>query len=134
MNANERIIGVANAIRSARYPDAAIVLAAGSLVRGEGTAYSDLDSVVVYAELACARRESFTFDGYPVHVFVHDPETLEYFFVEVDRPSGVPALPQMVVEGIEIPSPNDVSRTLKARAAALIASRRFACSRQRKRA
>ena len=57
-----------------------------------------------------------------MEAFVHDPETLEYFFLEMDRPSGVPALPQMVVEGIEIPAPNDVSLALKQRAAAVIAA------------
>jgi predicted nucleotidyltransferase len=122
VNVQDRIIGVANALRSERYPDANAVFAAGSIVRGEGTAYSDLDLVVVHAALTCAYRESFTFDGYPVEAFVHDPETLEYFFVEVDRPSGVPALPQMVVEGVEIPAPNETSRALKQRAASLIAA------------
>lgn len=39
----------------------------------------------------------------PLEAFVHDPETRNYFFFEVDRPSGIPALPQMVLEGIEIP-------------------------------
>jgi hypothetical protein len=39
---DERIIGVANALRADRCPDAIAVLAAGSIVRGEGTAYSDL--------------------------------------------------------------------------------------------
>jgi hypothetical protein len=57
-----------------------------------------------------------------VEAFVHDPETLEYFFLEMDRPSGVPALPQMVVEGVEIPGPNDMSVALKKRAAALLAA------------
>lgn len=116
----EPIIDVANAIRSDRYEDAVAVFAAGSIVRGEGTLFSDLDLVVVYGELPCAYRESFRFGGYPVEAFVHDPATLEYFFVEVDRPSGVPALPQMVLEGIEVPGPNDVSQELKRRAASLI--------------
>lgn len=57
-----------------------------------------------------------------MEAFVHDRETLEYFFVEVDRPSGVPALPQMVVEGVEVPAPNEMSRSLKQLAAALIAA------------
>jgi predicted nucleotidyltransferase len=118
----QRIIEAAHAIRSGRYPDAGAVFAAGSIVRGEGTAYSDLDLVVVYGTLACAYRESFTHDGLPVEAFVHDPETLEYFFVELDRPSGIPSLPQMVMEGIEIPSPNELTRVLKRRAAALIAA------------
>jgi hypothetical protein len=53
----------------------------------------------------------------PVEAFVHDPATLEYFFLEIDRASGVPALTQMVVEGIEIPGPNEMSQALKRRAA-----------------
>src|SRR5215467_1082767 len=115
-----RIIDVANAIRAARYRDAAAMFAAGSIVRGEGTTFSDLDLVVVYARLPCAYRESFRFDGYPIEAFVHDPATLEYFFLDVDGPSGVPALPQMIVEGIEIPGPSEMSRQLKRRAVAVI--------------
>jgi len=118
----QRIADLANAIRADRYPDAIVVFAAGSIVRGEGTAYSDLDLVVIYPRLRCASRESFTCEGYPVEAFLHDRETIEYFFDEIDRPSGAPSLPQMVVEGIGIPSPNDVSRALKERAAALLAA------------
>ena len=117
-----RIINVANAIRAERYRDADAVFAAGSIVRGEGTAFSDLDLVVVYGRVECAYRESFRFDGYPVEAFVHDSTTLEYFFLEVDRPSGVPALPQMIVEGVEIPTSTEISRDLKRRASAIIAA------------
>jgi hypothetical protein len=114
------VLNAAHLICSQRYPDAAVAFAAGSLVRGEGTRYSDLDLVVVYAALPAAYRESFLFQGLPVEAFVHDPETLEYFFVEMDVASGIPALPQMVVEGREIPAVTDLSRQLKARAAGLI--------------
>lgn len=116
----DKIIAAADAIRLQRYADASIVFAAGSIVRGEGTSFSDLDLVVVFPALERAYRESFRFDGYPVEAFVHDPETLSYFFMELDRASGVPSLPQMVLEGVEIPSANDVSRELKLRAAAVI--------------
>jgi predicted nucleotidyltransferase len=115
------IVGAARLIRDQRYAGATAVFAAGSLVRGEGTAYSDLDLVVVYPNVACAYRESFRFQGYPVEAFVHDPETLNYFFLEVDRPSGVPSLPQMVAEGVEIPEPTETSRSLKALAASVLA-------------
>ena len=118
----QHIVAVANAIRAERYPDAAAVFAAGSIVRGEGTAFSDLDLVIVHGRLDRAYRESFRYDGVPVEAFVHDPETLEYFFQEVDRPSGVPALAHMVFEGIEIPGANDLSRILKDRAASFIAA------------
>lgn len=118
----QRIIDVAHRIRAARYADADVMLAAGSLLRGEGTTYSDLDLVVVYGEIDHAYRESFRFEGLPVEAFVHDASTLEYFFLEIDAPSGVPTLPQMVIEGVEIPGPTAISRALKQRAAAVIAA------------
>ena len=116
----DAVIKIANAIRNQRYSDASIVFFAGSLVRGDGTAFSDLDLVVVYESLPNAYRESFRFEEFPVEAFVHDAETLNYFFVEVDRRSGVPSLPQMVKEGIEIPEANVVSRSLKALANSVI--------------
>ena len=54
------------------------------------------------------------FDGYPVKAFVHDTKTLKYFFWEVDRPTGIPSLVNMIREGIEIPRPSELSRKLKA--------------------
>jgi hypothetical protein len=111
---------MAKAIRNERYSDALVVFVAGSLVRGDGTAFSDLDLVVVYDSLPNAYRESFRFEGCPVEAFVHDAETLNYFFIEVDMQSGVPSLPQMVKEGIEIPEANVLSRSLKALANSVI--------------
>lgn len=116
----DKIIQIAKAIHRQRYFDAAILFAAGSIVRGEGTVFPDLDLVVVYEKLPSAYRESFRFEDLPVEAFVHDPETLNYFFLEVDRPSGVPALPQMVLEGIEVPSQNALSETLKKLATSVI--------------
>jgi len=121
LSRTDQLVGIAAAIRVQRYADASIVFLAGSLVRGEGGPHSDLDLVVIYPTLPCAYRESFEFEGYPVEAFVHDPETLNYFFMEMDRPSGIPSLPQMVVEGIEIPATTDLSRRLKQRAASVIA-------------
>jgi hypothetical protein len=120
-SAGERIIEAAGAIRAGRYPEASALFAAGSIVRGEGTAHSDLDLVVIYDKLPCAYRESFRQDGLPVEAFVHDSETLEYFF-EVDRAGGIPSLPQMVIEGIEIPGPNELTGRLKRVAASLLAA------------
>ena len=116
----DRAIAAAEQIRATRFVDAAAVFAAGSLIRGEGTTSSDLDLVVIFAALPTAYRESFRFGALPVEAFVHDPETLEYFFAEVDRPSGIPALPQMVLEGVEITRPSDLSKALKHRALELL--------------
>ena len=115
------VLKLAYSICEQRYSEAKALFAAGSFIRGEETAFSDLDLVVVYESLPNAYRESFRFDGIPVEAFVHDPQTLNYFFLEVDRPSGVPALPQMVQEGVEIPSSNSFSRSLKDLAASVIA-------------
>jgi hypothetical protein len=114
------IIDVARRLVADRFTNANVAFAAGSIVRGEGTPFSDLDLVVVFERLDHAWRESFHFDGVPVEVFVHDPSTLEYFFVDVDARSGVPSLPQMVVEGVEVPGPTTLSRALKERAAAIL--------------
>ncbi len=115
------VIATARRIQAERYPEAHVVLVAGSLIRGEGTAYSDLDLVVVYSSLPAAYRESFQFDRYPVEAFVHDPDTLEFFFTSIDRPSGIPALPHMVAEGIPVPDATPLSQRLKARAAEVLA-------------
>jgi predicted nucleotidyltransferase len=117
----DELLETGRCIRDERYPDATMVFLAGSFVRGEETAHSDLDLVVIYPNIPCAYRESFRFQRYPVEAFIHDPETLNYFFLEVDRPLGVPALPQMVVEGLEIPGSTEASRALKELAASVIA-------------
>jgi predicted nucleotidyltransferase len=114
MNPVENAQRAALTIKNERYPASAFVFAAGSIFRGEDTPYSDLDLVVIYQRLPNAYRESFRFQAFPVEAFVHDPETLKYFFYEVDCPSGVPGLPQMVWEGIEIPESSALSQALKA--------------------
>lgn len=98
---------------SERFPDAELAFVAGSVVRGEATATSDLDLVVVYRRLDRAYRKSFTLDGWPIEAFVHDPATLRYFMEEFDRPSGVPSMPAMVSEGIVLPGPSELSERLK---------------------
>lgn len=110
----------AQEIFTERFPDARIMFLAGSVMRGEGTENSDLDLVVVYEKIPTAYRDSFLHKGWPVEVFVHDPETLKYFFYEVDRKSGIPSLPSMVLEGKEIPGSCPLSQSLKALAKTVI--------------
>jgi hypothetical protein len=105
-----------------KYPQARVAFLAGSVNRGESTATSDLDLVVICERLPQAYRESFTLGGWPTEVFVHDPQTLRYFVNEVDRPSGVPVLATMVLEGIELPGRNEFSSALKELARANIES------------
>lgn len=109
-------------IYETRYPQSQLIFFAGSIVRGEGTSASDLDLVVVFDQLPNAYRESFIYKDWPVEAFVHDPQTLEYFFKQFDRPSGFPSLASMVSEGIELPAASVFSKGLKQLAQSVIAA------------
>ena len=75
---------------------------AGSVVREEHTASSDLDIVIITLhDPAAPYRKSCVQGGWPIELFVHTPESLTRFF-EMDKASRTPSLPQMVSEGIVI--------------------------------
>lgn len=94
-------VGLVRRFAATHYPDAEAALLAGSQARGEGTAGSDYDVVLLFGSLSDgAWREMVFFEGQHVEVFAHDVGTLAYFCREMDRPSGVPALPAMIAEGI----------------------------------
>ncbi len=108
----------APAIFAERYGGARVLFLAGSVMRGEATATSDLDIVVVYESLPHARRESFIYREWPVEAFVHDPETLNHL-MEADRRRGIPSIMRMVIEGLEVPIASRFSAALKRRASAI---------------
>ena len=108
----EPIIAARN-IWQDRYVNAKTLFLCGSVIRGEGTPFSDLDIVVIYENVDHARRESFYYKDWPIEAFVNDLNTLKYFFYEMDVKSGYPALPQMVAEGITIPEVTEFSESLK---------------------
>lgn len=105
-----------------RYAGATVAFLAGSVMRGDATATSDLDLVVVYERLDAAYRESFVHGGWPIEVFVHDPETLRYFFLKSDGPRGVPSLADMVASGVPLPRATDMARSLQALAEDVMAA------------
>lgn len=107
-------------LRRLRFPEAVAVFLAGSVMRGQGTPHSDLDVVVVLESLPAAYRESLIHQEWPVELFVHDRETLAYFF-ESDRKCGVPSLAAMVDEGLELPEPTAASQQLKSLARKVLA-------------
>lgn len=100
-----------------RYQGAEVIFVAGSVVRGEASTYSDLDLVVLFPKVKAAYRESFFHKGWPVEAFIHDPETLRYFFQNVDRLMGRPTLAEMISEGFEVPGVTALSAQVKAMAA-----------------
>jgi hypothetical protein len=104
-----------------RYPSAIALFCAGSVIRGEDTAHSDLDIVVLFERVPNAWRESLVLDGWPVELFVHDPETLAHF-VERDVARRQPSLPSMVAEAIVVPAPSPESDRIQAWARNILAN------------
>jgi predicted nucleotidyltransferase len=109
-----------------RYADADSAFVAGSVMRGEGTPTSDLDIVVLFPRIERSYRESFFYPrgdferGWPIETFVHDEETIEYYFIEKDLKSGVGAIMHMVHDGVPVPTRTALNERIKARANALL--------------
>jgi predicted nucleotidyltransferase len=99
-------------VLAAHHPNADAAFVAGSFMRGEGSATSDIDLVILHPSLTQAYRESFIFKGIPVETFVHDPETLSWF-LEHDRKDGHPALIGMLIEGVLIGPRQDIGHEFK---------------------
>nr|WP_210301129.1 nucleotidyltransferase domain-containing protein [Rhizobium sp. BK619] len=117
----ERALAAAHRCVANRYAGAAFAYATGSLLRGEGTAFSDIDLVVVFSSLERAWRESFTHEGFPVEAFVHDEETLAYY-IHADTESGCPVMAHMVATGRAVGPDMERARIVQARAAAMLAA------------
>ena len=62
-----------------RYQGANAIFVTGSVVRGEATAHSDLDLVILFPKVERAYRESFIHKGWPVEAFIHDPRNTSVF-------------------------------------------------------
>ena len=83
-----------------RYPDAVQAWLSGSVVLGGSTSTSDLD-ITVLRDVGVARRESFTFHGWPVEVFVHTSDTIRWF-VAKDLARRRPTMARLVATGIPL--------------------------------
>lgn len=116
----ERALAVARKSLVSRFDGAALAFVSGSIMRGAGTPASDIDLVVVFPRLERAWRESFVEDGFPVEAFVHDPQTLAYFF-HADAEGGRPIMAHVVATGTIIGADPDLARVLQAEAGAILA-------------
>ncbi|SPM44703.1 Uncharacterised protein [Orientia tsutsugamushi] len=96
-----------------RYVQAKAIFWAGSVSEGRGTSASDLDFVIVFEEVAHAYREAFIYDGWPIDAFIHDLDTLRYFFEESRTGNGISSLCYMILNGREITNPGVFSENVK---------------------
>ncbi|GES49750.1 hypothetical protein Rhsp01_23660 [Rhizobium sp. NBRC 114257] len=91
-------------VLASRFRGYSFAFVSGSIIRGEGRKGSDIDLVVVFDQLETAWRETFIEGDFPFEAFVHDPETLSWFF-ESDIVRGYPVIIHMVATG-QILGPN----------------------------
>lgn len=96
-----------------KYPQAKAVFWGGSVHNNQATDSSDLDLVIVYESLENAYREAFIYDGWPIDAFIHDPETLNYFFEESRAGNGISGLAYMILNGLEIIKGSTFSDNIK---------------------
>jgi hypothetical protein len=94
-------IGAARALLTERFPDALGGFLGGSTARGEGTATSDLDVVVVLDPPAGCHAESLTWGSWPVELFVHTPQSARAF-MDHDRDRGSGTMAFMCARGVVI--------------------------------
>lgn len=105
-----------------RYSDAKAVFWAGSVSQNQGTSASDLDLVIVFDSIPNAYREAFIYDSWPIDAFIHDLDTLRFFFEESRTGNGISGLSYMILNGREILAPNDFSNSIKLLAQELLKS------------
>ncbi|KTD67594.1 methyltransferase [Legionella santicrucis] len=96
-----------------RYSEALAVFWAGSVSRREGTQFSDLDLVIIYEKLPNAYREAFIYEDWPIDAFVHDRESIRYFFEESRKNSGISGTIQMILSGKEMMPSSDFSNGIR---------------------
>jgi hypothetical protein len=112
-------ISVATKILMAKYPKAIFGFCAGSIMRGQGTPTSDIDFIVVFPKVRNPYRESFIFDGIPVEAFIHDEETLRYFFKK-DSEELHGAIMNMITDSVVVPRQTKLSKSLHTEARKLL--------------
>jgi len=96
-----------------KYKEAKAVFWAGSVSKNDGTSASDLDLVIVYESIPTAYREAFIYDTWPIDAFVHDINTLQYFFEESRVGNGISGLMNMIINGIIVTEPSTFSDDIK---------------------
>src|SRR5215207_3813390 len=103
----------------ARFPGCAAALLAGSVVRGEGRAHSDLDLVVIEAgaEPGWATHHEL---GWPIEVFLQTPASYPAAFAH-DRDRRWPLLPALCAEGVVLVDRAGLGRRVQEEARRLLA-------------
>lgn len=91
-------IEAAQAFLDKHFPECSTAFLAGSVMRGEATATSDLDIFMITSREGTPYRESFYEFGWPIEAFVHSSASYQEFLLSNIKRRR-PSLPMMCVEG-----------------------------------
>jgi len=110
---------VASALIREWFPDCLAAFLSGSVVRGDATATSDLDMVIIVDSEEAPYRDSRVFNGWPVELFVHTVRSCrDYFSSDVVR--GMPTLPVMCIEAVVLKDVGGLAGRIQEEARALV--------------
>jgi predicted nucleotidyltransferase len=90
---------VARRLVAEQYPQARAAWLGGSVVRGDASATSDLDITVLLDGPPAPMRKSLEYGEWPVELFIHTEESLEYF-CDKDRQRRQPTMMRLVGESV----------------------------------
>lgn len=82
MTGNDDPIGTARSLVTERFPTATAALLGGTVLTSARTATSDLDIVVVLPGKPAPFRETISYDGWTVELFVSTPDSLEHYITQ----------------------------------------------------
>jgi hypothetical protein len=84
-----------------QFPEVRAAWLAGSVVAGTATSTSDLDITVLLEGPPAPFRESLVHNGWPVELFVHSPETVQ-FWLDKDLARRRPTLARLIANGVTL--------------------------------
>lgn len=109
----------AESVIDERFADCLAAFVGGSVFRGEDTATSDLDMVIITDREGAPFRHSLRTHGWPVETFVHTRRSYRRFFAaEVERRR--PTLATMCAEGLMLRDREGLGTRIREEAQALI--------------
>ncbi|MBB6628293.1 nucleotidyltransferase domain-containing protein [Nocardioides sp. KIGAM211] len=103
-----------------QFPEARAAWLGGSVVLGGATPTSDLDVTVVLGE-AVVHRESLTYSGWPVELFVHTEDSVRHF-VAKDLARRRPTMARLVGEGVVLVDADGLGASLAQECRAVLAA------------
>lgn len=115
-------VAAARNIVKERFPGAVCAFASGDWQKRNETPYSIVSIVVIMPRVQMAYRESMRVGPIPMEVFVHDPESWDYLFLNKDRVKGDPSVAQTMAQGEALLPKSAMSSEMQERAKAALAA------------